>query len=196
MCQGLNSHYFHVIGDKLINPIVGVYIPIKRIPIKGGIFPIPIATFDHGTYVTVTGNTDVQWVQLVDQPSGWAEANNHGDCFRLLKIGLWDPFQMGGTLWPKINDPPSCLIFFKTNPKQNKLRVPAPIVVNGGDIGSLFKWPKINGFHWFFVSPREIIEVIYVPLTSRHCFSRVCTFHFFVVFLVAVERKPRVFRAG
>ena len=34
MCQGLNSHYFHIIGDKLINPIVGVYIPIIRIPIK------------------------------------------------------------------------------------------------------------------------------------------------------------------
>ena len=45
MCQGLNSHYFHIIGDKLINPIVGVYIPIIRIPIKGGRFPIPnIAT--------------------------------------------------------------------------------------------------------------------------------------------------------
>ena len=25
---------FHIIGDKLINPIVGVYIPIIRIPIK------------------------------------------------------------------------------------------------------------------------------------------------------------------
>ena len=24
MCQGLNSHYLHIIGDKLINPIVGV----------------------------------------------------------------------------------------------------------------------------------------------------------------------------
>ena len=23
MCQGLNSHYFHIIGDKLIKPIVG-----------------------------------------------------------------------------------------------------------------------------------------------------------------------------
>ena len=34
MCQGLNSHYFHIIGDKLINPIVGVYIPIIRIPMK------------------------------------------------------------------------------------------------------------------------------------------------------------------
>ena len=27
----INSHYFHIIGDKLINPIVGVYIPIIRI---------------------------------------------------------------------------------------------------------------------------------------------------------------------
>ena len=31
MCQGLNSHYFHVIGDGKLNPIVGVYIPIIRI---------------------------------------------------------------------------------------------------------------------------------------------------------------------
>ena len=30
--SGLNSHYFHIIGDKLINPIVVVYIPIIRIP--------------------------------------------------------------------------------------------------------------------------------------------------------------------
>ena len=41
---------FHIIGDKLINPIVGVYIPIIRIPIKGGITIPNIATFDHGTY--------------------------------------------------------------------------------------------------------------------------------------------------
>ena len=41
LCQGLNSHYFHIIGDKLINPIVGVYIPMIRIPIKGGRFPVP-----------------------------------------------------------------------------------------------------------------------------------------------------------
>ena len=33
MLQGLNSHYFHIIGDKLINPIIGFYIPIIRIPI-------------------------------------------------------------------------------------------------------------------------------------------------------------------
>ena len=34
MCQCLNSRYFHIIGDKLINPIVGLYIPIIRISIK------------------------------------------------------------------------------------------------------------------------------------------------------------------
>ena len=48
----INSHYFHIIGDKLINPIVGVYIPIIniiRIPIKGGMTIPNIATFDHGT---------------------------------------------------------------------------------------------------------------------------------------------------
>ena len=42
MCQGLNSHYFDIIGDGKITPIIGVYIPIIRIPsIKGGRSPIP-----------------------------------------------------------------------------------------------------------------------------------------------------------
>ena len=40
----------------VINPIVGVYIPIIRIPIKGGMTIPNIATFDHGTCVyTVDG---------------------------------------------------------------------------------------------------------------------------------------------
>ena len=34
----------------VINPIVGVYIPTVRIPIKGGMTIPNIATFDHGTY--------------------------------------------------------------------------------------------------------------------------------------------------
>ena len=34
----------------VINPIVGVYIPIIRIHIKGGMTIPNIATFDHGTY--------------------------------------------------------------------------------------------------------------------------------------------------
>ena len=34
----------------VINPIVGAYIPIIRIPIKGGMTIPNIATFDHGTY--------------------------------------------------------------------------------------------------------------------------------------------------
>ena len=33
----------------VINPIVGAYIPIIRIPIKGGMTIPNIATFDHGT---------------------------------------------------------------------------------------------------------------------------------------------------
>ena len=46
----INSHYFHIIGDGKINPIVGVYIPIIRIPIKGGMTIPNIATFNHGTH--------------------------------------------------------------------------------------------------------------------------------------------------
>ena len=34
----------------VINPIVGVYIPIIRIPIKGGMTIPNIAAFDHGTF--------------------------------------------------------------------------------------------------------------------------------------------------
>ena len=34
----------------VINPIIGFYIPIIRIPIKGGMTISNIATFDHGTY--------------------------------------------------------------------------------------------------------------------------------------------------
>ena len=50
VCQGLNSHYFHIIGDGKNQPnSVGVYIPIIRIPIKGGMTIPNIATFDHGT---------------------------------------------------------------------------------------------------------------------------------------------------
>ena len=37
----------------VINPIVRVYIPIIKIPIKGGMTIPNIATFDHGTYVIV-----------------------------------------------------------------------------------------------------------------------------------------------
>ena len=34
----------------VINPIVGVYILVIRIPIKGGMTIPNITTFDHGTY--------------------------------------------------------------------------------------------------------------------------------------------------
>ena len=34
----------------VINPIIGIYIPIIRIPIKGGMTIPNIATFDHGTH--------------------------------------------------------------------------------------------------------------------------------------------------
>ena len=38
MCQGRSTPIIsiYIIGDGKLNPIVGVYIPIIRIPIKGG----------------------------------------------------------------------------------------------------------------------------------------------------------------
>ena len=43
----------------VINPIVGVYIPIIRIPIKGGMTIPNIATFDHGTCVLYSNHFEM-----------------------------------------------------------------------------------------------------------------------------------------
>ena len=54
MCQGLNSHYFHIYNRGWSSTrIVGAYIPIIRIPIKGGMTIPNIATFDHGTHIYI-----------------------------------------------------------------------------------------------------------------------------------------------
>ena len=60
MPGSINSHYFYIIGDGKLNPIVGVYIPIIRIPIKGGMTIRNIASFDHGTYVFFRDQSYVQ----------------------------------------------------------------------------------------------------------------------------------------
>ncbi len=49
MCWGLNFHCFPMVG-MVINLIVGVYIPIIRIPIKGGMTIPNIRSLDCGTY--------------------------------------------------------------------------------------------------------------------------------------------------
>ena len=49
MCQGLNSHCFPMVG-MVINLIVGFYIPIIRIPIKGGMTIPNARSLDPGTY--------------------------------------------------------------------------------------------------------------------------------------------------
>ena len=43
----------------VINPIVGVYIPIVRIPIKGGMTIPNIATFDHDTYRLISATIQI-----------------------------------------------------------------------------------------------------------------------------------------
>ena len=53
MCQGLNSHYFHIIGDGHQPNSRGLYTHCKDFVIKGGMTIPNIATFDHGTYETM-----------------------------------------------------------------------------------------------------------------------------------------------
>ena len=52
MCQGPNSHYFHIIGDGHQPNSRGLYIytHYKDSVIKGRMTIPNIATFDHGTY--------------------------------------------------------------------------------------------------------------------------------------------------
>ena len=65
MCQGLNSHYFHIIRDGHQPKSVGLYIPIIRIP-KGGRSPIPQKrdNLDHGTYGMQLGILPNQGIKL------------------------------------------------------------------------------------------------------------------------------------
>ena len=46
----INSHYFHIIGDGHQPKSVGVYMPIIRIPIKGGMTIPNTRSLDCGTY--------------------------------------------------------------------------------------------------------------------------------------------------
>ena len=60
----------------VIHPIVGVYIPIIRIPIKGGMTIPNIASLDPGSYVVVK----VLWL-VFPLPSSWTSAlmmSKHG----------------------------------------------------------------------------------------------------------------------
>ena len=74
MCQGLNSHYFHIIGDGHQPNSRGLYTHYKDSPFKGWMTIPNIATFDHGTYVFFN-QTISRWWQLKDfwnfHPEPW-----------------------------------------------------------------------------------------------------------------------------
>ena len=62
----------------VINPIVGVYIPIIRIPIKGGMTIPNIATFDHGTY-TFLSHLSIKQPLRFDGDSGFIPLRAQGE---------------------------------------------------------------------------------------------------------------------
>ena len=51
MCRVLNSHCFPMVGD-VHQPNSRIYIPIIRIPIKGGMTIPNIRSLDCGTYIS------------------------------------------------------------------------------------------------------------------------------------------------
>ena len=78
----------------VINPIIGFYIPIMRIPIKGGMTIPNIATFDHGTYVeimiSITWNLAIlkSWRQGPPASSSEPALNGEKDYGNLDDLGM------------------------------------------------------------------------------------------------------------
>ncbi len=70
----VNSHYFHIIGDGHQPKSVGVYIPIIRSPIKGGMTIPNIVTFDHVTYEKVPTEQHLNKLQSFMNPGWWSQA--------------------------------------------------------------------------------------------------------------------------
>ena len=65
----------------VINPIVGVYIPIIRIPLNGGMTIPNIATFDHGTNGGLNGSFFITMVQSVKKPPNTQQIQEKGGGF-------------------------------------------------------------------------------------------------------------------
>ena len=87
MCQGINSHYFHRIGDGHQPKSVGVYIPIIRMPYFSGAMTIPYSDF---------------WSKkvclLLKHLTGWSDWNEHFPILdRLKNQGFRNPPSFG---WP------------------------------------------------------------------------------------------------
>ena len=77
----------------VINPIVGVYIPIIRIPIKGGMTIPNIATFDHGTHVGMNIPACMDLIGFVYHLSHEKRAPGClGFCWGLYCPGIWGLF--------------------------------------------------------------------------------------------------------
>ena len=107
MCQGLNSHYFHIIGDKLINPIVGVYIPIKKgFPSLnlGGmtmahITPVGICNQPLYIWPPVRNNAKVH-VPSIQGVESFGAGNGVG-----VVLGRWQKIRAEKTTWDVIKNP-------------------------------------------------------------------------------------------
>ena len=72
----------------VINPIVGVYIPIIRIPIKGGMTIPNIATLDHGTHGKLTAQVVVGEIPLHESAMCSEKIGINCSCFSVEDIEL------------------------------------------------------------------------------------------------------------
>ena len=87
MCQGLNSHYFHIIGDGHQPNSRGLYTHEIRIPIKGGRSPIP----NIATTLTMAQMASYRASLL---PSCWISFRWNGDPTS-SQIPWWHTFFVG-----------------------------------------------------------------------------------------------------
>ena len=167
---------YTVIGDKLINLIVGVYIIHNiRIPIKGGMAIPNIATFDHGTYsreeLPLFQGNPGSWNIL-----NWPKLSRHGqqrstDASTLL-------------CYPS---PPSSCNSHLTKVAKRAFPKNAPPKNSSPNISVLRrfirKWGPYNRYKWI------IYIYIYTHTTANKC-PNINGFHFFSPEIIGVIINP------
>ena len=91
MCQGLNPHYFHIMGDGHQPNTRGLYTHYQDSLLKGGMTIPNIATFDHGTYKS--GRCISLWCRGTSRPISMLSMVNYFQiCWaEYIPIGIQSP---------------------------------------------------------------------------------------------------------
>ena len=143
----------------VINPIIGFYIPILRIPIKGGMTIPNIATFDHGTYninryIYLEHKWPLFWLEFRPSFGGFNPQKQRTKRFQVYILYYSHSYIPIGTMYGIFT-----YIYHKNQPFM-QVNIPVPWIRHGPalDIGSELnprspnqkkQQPHSNGCFWF-----------------------------------------------